>query len=217
MTKRNLISLFVSGGMLAAATAFTASPALAEGSAAPGGTYLQSCQNIKYAGGVLTAQCKYSGGLRVSTLEPEFCSPRSDIANVDGQLGCIAKGQTWGKGGATPNGSYKASCSAIRVELTPWPILFASCKRPDSNGGAFSGPIPQPARVSANLVIQQQSSDGAGNGEPNILDGLLARYIAGRLSDDLTVLTGSRPEQVRIEVDECFGNVAVCDLGTEAD
>jgi hypothetical protein len=139
MTKLNFIGLFVTGGMLAAATAFTASPALADGSAAPGGTYLQSCQNIKYAGGVLTAQCKYSGGLRVSTLEPEFCSPRSDIANVDGQLGCIAKGQTWGKGGATPNGSYKASCSAIRVELTPWPILFASCKRPDSNGGAFSG------------------------------------------------------------------------------
>jgi 6-pyruvoyltetrahydropterin/6-carboxytetrahydropterin synthase len=52
---------------------------------------------------------------------------------------------------------------------------------------------------------------------PNTTSELLARYIAQRLSDDLAVLTGSRPEQVRIEVDECFGNVAVCDLGTEAD
>ncbi len=52
---------------------------------------------------------------------------------------------------------------------------------------------------------------------PNTTSELLARYIAGRLSDDLAVLTGSRPEQVRIEVDECFGNVAVCDLDPSVD
>jgi 6-pyruvoyltetrahydropterin/6-carboxytetrahydropterin synthase len=52
---------------------------------------------------------------------------------------------------------------------------------------------------------------------PNTTSELLARYIAQRLSDDLAVLTGSRPEHVRIEIDECFGNIAVCDLGPEAD
>ena len=49
---------------------------------------------------------------------------------------------------------------------------------------------------------------------PNTTSELLARYIAGRLSDDLARLTGTRPEHIRIEVDECFGNVAVCDLNT---
>jgi len=34
----------------------------------------------------------------------------------------------------------------------------------------------------------------------------------GRLSDDLTARTGTKPQHLRIEVDECFGNVAVCDL-----
>jgi 6-pyruvoyltetrahydropterin/6-carboxytetrahydropterin synthase len=47
---------------------------------------------------------------------------------------------------------------------------------------------------------------------PNTTSELLARYIAGRLSDDLTARTGTRPQHLRIEVDECFGNVAVCEL-----
>jgi 6-pyruvoyltetrahydropterin/6-carboxytetrahydropterin synthase len=47
---------------------------------------------------------------------------------------------------------------------------------------------------------------------PNTTSELLARYIADRLSDDLQARTGIRPAQLRIEVDECFGNVAVCEL-----
>ena len=46
---------------------------------------------------------------------------------------------------------------------------------------------------------------------PNTTSELLARYIAGRLVDDLYKTTGSRPRHVRIEIDECFGNVAICD------
>jgi 6-pyruvoyltetrahydropterin/6-carboxytetrahydropterin synthase len=46
---------------------------------------------------------------------------------------------------------------------------------------------------------------------PNTTSELLARYIARRLSADLQA-AGSKPEGVRIEVDECFGNVAVCEL-----
>ena len=49
---------------------------------------------------------------------------------------------------------------------------------------------------------------------PNTTSELLARYIAGRLADDLQKSTGQRPQQLRIEVDECFGNVAICDLET---
>jgi CVNH domain len=140
MTKRNFINMSAVGALLAGATAFTPTLSLANpsptGSAAPRGSYLQSCQNILFSGGVLTAQCKtgYKSDLHVSTLEPEYCSGRSDIANVSGSLGCIAKPGTWGKGGATPNGSYKASCRHITVEMTPKPTLQAWCDRPDSKG-----------------------------------------------------------------------------------
>ena len=41
---------------------------------------------------------------------------------------------------------------------------------------------------------------------------LLARYIALRLSDDLKKSLGVRPSRLRIEVDECEGQIAVCDL-----
>ena len=46
----------------------------------------------------------------------------------------------------------------------------------------------------------------------NTTSELLARYIAERLSSDLQVRAGFRPQKVRIEVDECFGNLAVCEL-----
>jgi 6-pyruvoyltetrahydropterin/6-carboxytetrahydropterin synthase len=38
---------------------------------------------------------------------------------------------------------------------------------------------------------------------------LLARYLGMRLLDDLQKRTGTRPKSVRIEVDECFGQVGV--------
>ena len=47
---------------------------------------------------------------------------------------------------------------------------------------------------------------------PNTTSELLARYIAEQLIADLTARGHARPEKVRIEVDECFGNVAVCEL-----
>lgn len=47
---------------------------------------------------------------------------------------------------------------------------------------------------------------------PNTTSELLARYIGERLRADLTAKTGARPARLRIEVDECFGNLAVCEL-----
>jgi 6-pyruvoyltetrahydropterin/6-carboxytetrahydropterin synthase len=45
---------------------------------------------------------------------------------------------------------------------------------------------------------------------------LLARWIGERLRGDLERRTGVRPETLRIEVDECYGQLAVCEL-TAAD
>jgi 6-pyruvoyltetrahydropterin/6-carboxytetrahydropterin synthase len=44
---------------------------------------------------------------------------------------------------------------------------------------------------------------------------LLARHIGLRLLDDLEAINGSRPERVRINVDENYGQVAVVELTGE--
>jgi 6-pyruvoyltetrahydropterin/6-carboxytetrahydropterin synthase len=41
---------------------------------------------------------------------------------------------------------------------------------------------------------------------------LLARHLGHQLADRLQQRTGRRPQMVRVEVDECFGQVAVCQL-----
>jgi 6-pyruvoyltetrahydropterin/6-carboxytetrahydropterin synthase len=41
---------------------------------------------------------------------------------------------------------------------------------------------------------------------------LLARYLAGRLLDELARRCSVRPATVRVEVDECYGQLAVCQL-----
>jgi 6-pyruvoyltetrahydropterin/6-carboxytetrahydropterin synthase len=46
----------------------------------------------------------------------------------------------------------------------------------------------------------------------NTTSELLARWIAERLASDLEARTKTRPHSIRVEVDECFGNVAVCDF-----
>jgi len=49
----------------------------------------------------------------------------------------------------------------------------------------------------------------------NTTSELLARHIGRRLLDELETRTGARPEVVRIEVDECFGQAAVCEFRGE--
>jgi 6-pyruvoyltetrahydropterin/6-carboxytetrahydropterin synthase len=44
---------------------------------------------------------------------------------------------------------------------------------------------------------------------------LLAHYIGQRLLDDLPARTGNRPQRIRIEVDEIFGQWGVCELVNE--
>ncbi len=44
---------------------------------------------------------------------------------------------------------------------------------------------------------------------------LLARHIGRRLLDDLAARTGIRPAKLRVEVDECYGQLGVCELTGE--
>ena len=50
---------------------------------------------------------------------------------------------------------------------------------------------------------------------PNTTAELLARYIGRRLLDDLAAKTGQRPQRLRIAVDECEGQMGVCELSGE--
>jgi 6-pyruvoyltetrahydropterin/6-carboxytetrahydropterin synthase len=50
---------------------------------------------------------------------------------------------------------------------------------------------------------------------PNTTAELLARHIGRRLGDILLRTTGMHPTAVRIEVDECYGQVGVCELRGE--
>lgn len=51
---------------------------------------------------------------------------------------------------------------------------------------------------------------------PNTTAELLARYIGRKLSDELKARTGVRPQLLRVEVDECDGQIGVYEM-TDAD
>jgi 6-pyruvoyltetrahydropterin/6-carboxytetrahydropterin synthase len=50
---------------------------------------------------------------------------------------------------------------------------------------------------------------------PNTTAELLARYIGRRLLDELERRIGLRPQRLRIAVDECEGQLGVCELADE--
>ena len=50
---------------------------------------------------------------------------------------------------------------------------------------------------------------------PNTTAEMLGRYIGRQLLDRLEQRTGNRPEVVRIEVDECYGQLGICELRGE--
>ncbi len=47
---------------------------------------------------------------------------------------------------------------------------------------------------------------------PNTTTELLARHVARRLLDEIASRSGRRPSRVRVEIDECYGQVASCEL-----
>ncbi|MEX0939428.1 MAG: 6-pyruvoyl tetrahydropterin synthase family protein [Pirellulales bacterium] len=50
---------------------------------------------------------------------------------------------------------------------------------------------------------------------PNTTSEMLARFIGRRLLVDLEDRTGARPAQIEVEVDDCFGQVAVVEMHDE--
>lgn len=88
----------------------------------PPGSYRQSCGQIQFENGILTAACRTPyGDRRVSSLRAASCAPGTDIANLDGALVCQTGnagtyGSYGGYGEQPPAGSYVATCRDIRVE-----------------------------------------------------------------------------------------------------
>ncbi|HEV3316102.1 MAG TPA: CVNH domain-containing protein [Candidatus Angelobacter sp.] len=90
----------------------------------PGGSYQQSCKNIKVRGDSLTARCKNNNNHWVDTSLADYDRCRGDISNSGGQLTC---GQG---GGSYPAGDYAQTCRDISVRNN---TLRARCQ--DGNGG----------------------------------------------------------------------------------
>ena len=97
-----------------------------DGSAAPQGSYLKTCNNIRLSGGTLTASCILNpkGDRERSSIHVPSCG--TDIWNHGGTLTCYARRGTWGLGSAIPRGSYVDTCYSYSVRGT---VLSAMCIR----------------------------------------------------------------------------------------
>lgn len=104
----------------------------------PAGSYLQSCTNVTFGGGQLTASCSGPNGQRVRSTTSLNC--KGDIGNVNGYLRCNGSagaahhgGRHHGGGnygGNLPAGSYQQGCTNARVAGG---TLTAECSA--GNGG----------------------------------------------------------------------------------
>jgi hypothetical protein len=114
-------------------------PALAQ----QGGSYVNTCNNIRQNGNMLYAQCRATNGQYIGTQIGLPC--RGDIANVNGQLFCNRGGGGYhgggyngggynggGYGGRLPAGSYVQTCRNVYVNGS---MLSGSCQA--SNGQYF--------------------------------------------------------------------------------
>jgi hypothetical protein len=122
-----LLTAFIAGLALGAAAV---APAAAQ--QYPGGSYLQSCTDIRMDGDRLSARCSAANGARHrSSIDVHGCRD-GDLANVDGQLQCNRSGygrdrndygrdrdhdgyRRGGNADALPGGSYRQSCSGAYV------------------------------------------------------------------------------------------------------
>lgn len=130
------ILLMTAATMMAAATV----PAL-PAQAAPGGSYMQSCNQVRDDGrGQMSAQCRGVGGrYHFTTLDYRGC--RGDIGNNDGQLICNGgrpgngpgngwgggdrPGPGWGGGDRLPGGTWQRTCRNADMR---GPIVSAQCQ-----------------------------------------------------------------------------------------
>jgi hypothetical protein len=100
----------------------------------PGGSYADSCRNIRFDGGSLTARCRRLDGAWRNTWLPNADNCDGNIVNNNGQLECVVeRGRDWDRddnseGG--PSGPYERSCANIRMDGY---TLKASCQRNDGS------------------------------------------------------------------------------------
>ena len=59
-----------------------------KGSAPPGGSYTQSCRDIRVENGLLSAQCRHSNGQWTNSPPLAFGNCRNGIDNMEGTLRC---------------------------------------------------------------------------------------------------------------------------------
>lgn len=121
-----------------------APPLVAQQPMVPGGSYLDTCKNVRFdaATNRLDADCEATPrgtweGEAVHSGDPFYitdCIPNS-IFNANGDLYCYA-GKPWGKGRVIPQGSYLASCAHSRVVNN---VLMAKCD--DSSDDAHSADL----------------------------------------------------------------------------
>lgn len=80
-----------------------------------GGSYTQSCKDIKSHGDELEARCKNNNGDYQNTSIHDYRKCRGQIVNQDGALRCVATGVAGAALGNAPFGSYTQSCQNVRV------------------------------------------------------------------------------------------------------
>ncbi|MFG1365757.1 CVNH domain-containing protein [Xanthobacter versatilis] len=127
--KRNVVVAGLFGLLLALGWLASAGEAMAQ--PVPGGSYLNSCNNVQVRRGRdLTAFCATRRGNWVQTRLNDFPSCRGDISNQDGQLWCV-RGRPLPPPPAPgpqplPPGSYQRSCRNAFVG--PDNVLRAQCR-----------------------------------------------------------------------------------------
>ena len=107
----------------------------AEARWAPGGSYEDSCTNVRFDGDTLTASCRRHNGTWKNTWLPNADNCDGNIVpNDNGQLECAGyHDRDWYRDNSDggPSGSYERNCTNIRMDGY---TLKATCQR---NNGSW--------------------------------------------------------------------------------
>jgi hypothetical protein len=139
-----MVGWLIRTGLAAVMLLCFAPPVVAQQPMVPGGSYLDTCKNVRFdpATNRLDADCEATPrgtweGEAVRSGDPFYvtdCLPNS-IFNANGDLYCYTS-KPWGKGRVVPQGSYLASCAHSRVVNN---VLMARCD--DSSDEAHSADL----------------------------------------------------------------------------
>ncbi len=90
----------------------------------PGGTYQQTCKNVRVDGYQLRASCKrLHKGWQSTSVDLRGC--QGEIENWDGKLACTGNDAQGQRLSEVPKGSYRKSCTSI---IRSNGMLKAQCK-----------------------------------------------------------------------------------------